>query len=123
MRESVSGVPPRSYSGSVVPLHDSGKGLWTGHTVSRAWLRRVGPQRHPTLTLSPSRLQRGVSIIHRTTGLVSCPVRRRPLAFQLCQAISLGLISSATFTASSSDRQVLDLWMKALRSVGGLNCT
>src|ERR1051325_1223914 len=74
MRESVSGVPPRSYSGSRVPLHDSGKGLWTGHTVSRARLRGVGPQRHPTLALSPSRLRRGVSIIHRTPGLVSCPV-------------------------------------------------
>ena len=61
--------------GIKVPLHDSGKGFWTGHTVSRALLC-VGPQRHPTLTLSPSRLGRGVSIIHRTTGLVSCPVRR-----------------------------------------------
>jgi hypothetical protein len=29
--------------GIEVPLHDSGKGLRTGHTVSRAWLLRSWP--------------------------------------------------------------------------------
>lgn len=77
MRESVSGVPPRSHSGS--KSHSMIRARAYGQVTLLAGLGScgVGPQRHPTLALSPSRLQRGVSMIHRTSGLVSSPVRPR----------------------------------------------
>src|SRR2546430_2513131 len=48
------GVAPRSYSGSIVPLRDTGRGSRIGHTVIRA-LRCVDPQRHPALAPSLAR--------------------------------------------------------------------
>jgi hypothetical protein len=50
MRKNVSGLVPRSYSGSIVPLHDSGEGS-NGHTVRRVLLC-VDPNSFSTLALS-----------------------------------------------------------------------
>ena len=46
----MSGIAPRSYSGFIVPFHDSGEGL-NGHTVRRV-LRCVDPNSFSTLALS-----------------------------------------------------------------------
>ena len=44
----------------------------------------------------------------RVAGRVHAVVSHRGILFQPCQAIGLGLISSANLRASSNDRQVLE---------------
>lgn len=72
MRESVSGVFPRSYSGSKVPFHDSGKGYRQVTLLAGLGSEELTHNGIRPSSYLPHASQGGLSIIHRTSGFVSC---------------------------------------------------